>query len=337
MPQVVTKRIGSARASLAAGIAGLSLLAALVAGAPARAEEPMVVGLITKTDTIPFFVKMREAATEEAKKHGVKLVASTGKFDGDTESQVAAIENLISVGAKGILITPSNSTAILSAVKEARAKGIVVIALDTPTEPADAVDATFATDNFKAGEYQGAYAKQALGGKAPKIVMLDGTSGSSVSELRHDGYLKGMGLAKGDPAILGAQFTNGATDKAQAAMENLLAAHPDINAVYSINETAAAGAYAAIKAAGLEKDIVLTAIDGGCAGVKNVHDGKTAATVMQFPRKMAALGLAAIVEAAKGGKKPAGFVDTGAEVITDKPVEGIPSKDTKFGAEACWG
>ncbi|KQT61224.1 MULTISPECIES: substrate-binding domain-containing protein [unclassified Aureimonas] len=323
---------------LAQGVAGALILSAAVSGAAssARAEE-MVVGLITKTDTIPFFVKMREAATEEAGKLGVKLVASTGKFDGDTESQVAAIENLISLGAKGIMITPSNSTAILSAVKEARDKGIIVIALDTPTEPPEAVDATMATDNFKAGEYQGTYARLALGGKAPKIVMLDGTSGSSVSELRHDGYLKGMGLAEGDPAIVGAQFTNGATDKAQAAMENLLAAHPDINAVYSINETAAAGAYAAIKAAGLENDIVLTAIDGGCAGVKNVADGKTAATVMQFPRKMAALGVKAIVDAAKGGAKPSGFIDTGSEVITDKPFAELPSKDTAFGAKACWG
>lgn len=304
---------------------------------PAHAEDPIIVGLITKTDTIPFFVKMREAATEETDKLGIKLVASTGKFDGDNEAQVAAIENLISIGAKGILITPSNSTGVLSAVKEARDKGILVIALDTATDPADAVDATFATDNFKAGESQGTYAKLALAGKEPKLVMLDGTSGSTVSEQRHGGYLKSMGLKDGDPAILATEFTNGATDKAQAAMENILAAHPDVNVVYSINETAASGAYAAIKAAGLEDQIVLTAIDGGCAGVENVKEGKVAATVMQFPRKMAALGVQAIVEFAKTGKKPAGFVDTGAEVITDKPFAELPAKDTKFGAEACWG
>lgn len=89
---------------------------------PAFADEQITIGLITKTDTIPFFVKMREAAMEETEKLGVKLVASTGKFDGDNEAQVAAIENLISIGAKGILITPSNSTGVLSAVKEAREK-----------------------------------------------------------------------------------------------------------------------------------------------------------------------------------------------------------------------
>lgn len=226
---------------------------------------------------------------------------------------------------------------MLNAVKEARDKGILVIALDTATDPADAVDATIATDNFKAGVSQGEYAKLALGDKAPKIAMLDGTSGSTVSEQRHAGYLKSMNLKDGDPAIVAHEFTNGATDKAQAAMENLLAAHPDINAVYSINETAAAGAYAAIKAAGLEDQIVLTAIDGGCAGVQNVKDGKVAATVMQFPRKMAALGVHAIVDFVKSGKKPSGFIDTGAEVITDKPFSSQPAKDTKFGAEACWG
>jgi fructose transport system substrate-binding protein len=333
----VGARLVSRRAVLASGLCAAIIAATGALGGNAFAEDQMIIGLITKTDTIPFFVKMREAAEEETSKLGVKLVASTGKFDGDNESQVAAIENLISLGAKGILITPSNSTGVLAAVAEARAKGILVIALDTATDPADAVDATFATDNFKAGEYQGTYAKLSLAGKEPKLIMLDGTAGSTVSDLRHNGYLKAFGLKDGDPAIIGAEYTNGATDKAQAAMENLLAAHPDVNAVYTINETAAAGAYAAIKAAGLEDQIVLTAIDGGCTGVQNVKDGMTKATVMQFPRKMAAMGVLAIVEYAKTGKKPAGFVDTGSEVITDKPFTELPSKDTEFGAKACWG
>jgi fructose transport system substrate-binding protein len=306
----------------------------------ANAAEPsneILIGLVTKTEVNPYFVKLRQAATAEAEKHGAKLLARFGKFDGDNDGQVAAIENFISAGVKGILITPSNSTGILGAVKKARDKGILVIGLDTATDPADAVDATLATDNFQAGVLQGQYARKALGDKTPKLAMLDGAPGGTVDVQRHDGFLKGFGIKEGDPVIVGKQNTHGALDEGQTAMENLLTAHPDINVVYTINEPAAEGAYAAIKKAGKQKDIVLTSIDGGRLGVQYVKDGKIAATVMQFPKKMAARGVDYVVDFVKTGKKPSGFIDTGAELITDKPFSDLPSKDTKFGIENCWG
>lgn len=320
---------------LVAGLALIALFGPLTAAW--AAPEQIIIGLVTKTEVNPFFVKMRQAATAEAEKQGAKLIARAGKFDGDNEGQVAAVEALISAGAKGILITPNNSTGVLGVVKKARDKGILVIALDTATDPPDAVDATFATDNFQAGVLQGKYARRALGDKAPKLAMLDGTPGGTVDTFRHNGFLEGFGLKEGDPAIVGRQNTHGALDEGQTAMENLLSAHPDINVVYTVNEPAAEGAYAAIKAAGKTKDIVLTSIDGGRLGVQYVRDGKIAATVMQFPLIMATRGVDAVVDYVKTGKKPSGFINTGAMLITDKPFEGLPSKDTKWGLENCWG
>jgi fructose transport system substrate-binding protein len=303
----------------------------------AGAGGEILIGLVTKTEVNPYFVKLREAATAEAEKKGAKLIARFGKFDGDNEGQVAAVEALMSAGVKGILITPNNSTGMLGVIKKARDKGILVIALDTATDPADAVDATLATDNFEAGVLQGKYARKALGDKTPKLAMLDGTPGGTVDDQRHDGFLKGFGLKEGDPAIVGKQITHGAQDQGQTAMENLLTAHPDINVVYTINEPAAEGAYAAIKARGKLKDIVLTSIDGGRLGVQYVKDGKIAATVMQFPKAMATRGVDYVVDYAKTGKKPSGFINTGASLISDKPFSDLPTKDTKWGLENCWG
>jgi fructose transport system substrate-binding protein len=305
--------------------------------ANAAASDEITIGLVTKTEVNPYFVKLRQAATAEAEKKGAKLIARFGKFDGDNEGQVAAIENFISSGVKGILITPSNSTGILKVIKKAREKGILVIGLDTATDPADAVDATLATDNFEAGVLQGQYARKALGDKTPKLAMLDGAPGGTVDIQRHDGFLKGFGIKEGDPAIVGKQNTHGAQDEGQTAMENLLTAHPDINVVYTINEPAAEGAYAAIKARGKLKDIVLTSIDGGALGVQYVKDGKIAATVMQFPKEMASRGVDYVVDFVKTGKKPSGFINTGATLITDKPIQGLPSKDTAWGKQNCWG
>jgi fructose transport system substrate-binding protein len=305
--------------------------------AKAAAGDQILIGLVTKTEVNPYFVKLRQAANAQAEKHGAKLIARFGKFDGDNEGQVAAVEDLISAGVKGILITPNNSTGMLGAIKKARDKGILVIGLDTATDPPDAVDATLATDNFEAGVLQGQYARKALGDKTPKLAMLDGTPGGSVDTQRHDGFLKGFGIKEGDPAIVGKAITHGAQDQGQTGMENLLSAHPDINVVYTINEPAAEGAYAAIKARGKTKDIVLTSIDGGKLGVEYVKGGKIAATVMQFPKIMAAKGVDYVVDYVKTGKKPSGFINTGAMLITDKPFPGLSSKDTKWGLENCWG
>jgi fructose transport system substrate-binding protein len=321
----------------AAAIAMLTGSGGIAPSANAAGSDQIAIGLVTKTEVNPYFVKLRQAATAEAEKQGAKLIARFGKFDGDNEGQVAAVEDLISAGVKGILITPNNSTGMLGIIKKARDKGILVIALDTATDPADAVDATLATDNFEAGKLQGEYAKKALGNKAPKLAMLDGTPGATVDVQRHDGFLKGFGLKEADRAIVGKQNTHGAQDEGQTAMENLLTAHPDINVVYTINEPAAEGAYAAIKARGKLKDIVLTSIDGGRLGVQYVKDGKIAATVMQFPKIMATRGVDYVVEYVKSGKKPSGFINTGASLITDKPFSGLPSKDTKWGLENCWG
>ena len=127
---------------------------------------------------------------------------------------MAAIENLIQQGAKGILVTPNNSTGLIASLKKAKEKGILVIALDTETDPKDAVDATYATNNVTAGELQGKYVKAALGGTAPKILMMDGTAGGTVDEMRHRGFLQGIGVVEGDPAILGKANTNGDQNKA---------------------------------------------------------------------------------------------------------------------------
>lgn len=295
------------------------------------------IGLVTKTETNPFFVTMREAAQAKGEADGISVTALAGEFDGDNEGQVSAIENLISQDVDGILITPNNSTGILGAIEQARQQGIVVIALDTATDPEDAVDATFATDNLQAGVLQGQYVRAALGDEEPQLIMLDGTPGGTVDTFRHDGFLEGIGLAEGDPEILGVEATNGDQNNAQAAMENLIQRSPDVNAVYTINEPAARGGYAALEAAGLADGVVIGSIDGGCAGVQDVADGRYAATVMQFPRAMVEQGMDAVVASVESGEPPTGFTDTGSVVITDDPVEGIESEDTAWGLENCWG
>lgn len=131
----------------AAPTGGSAPTAASASGGAAPSGD-IIVGLITKTETNPFFVKMKEGAQAKADELKVKLLTGAGAKDGDNEGQVTALENMVNAGAKGILITPSDTKAIVPSIQKARAKGVLVIALDTATEPQDAVDALFATNNF---------------------------------------------------------------------------------------------------------------------------------------------------------------------------------------------
>ena len=122
--------------TLKGGLMAAAAVAALAAG-PAFAQD-ISACLITKTDTNPFFVKMKEGAQAKADELGMTLKAYAGRVDGDNESQVAAIETCIADGAKGILLVPSDTKAIVDIGQEgSRAPGSMVIALDTPLEPID--------------------------------------------------------------------------------------------------------------------------------------------------------------------------------------------------------
>jgi fructose transport system substrate-binding protein len=185
-----------------------------------------------------------------------------------------------------------------------------------------------------------------MAGKPAKIATLDLAPGITVGVLRHNGFLSGYGVPNidasmkeqaTDTSVVCSQDTAGDQAKGQTAMETCLQKDPDINLVYTINEPAAFGAYTALKAAGKDKDVLIVSVDGGCKGVQGVVDGQIGATSQQYPLKMAELGINAVVDYAKSGKKVSGYTDTGVTLITDKAAQGVDSNDTKFGLENCWG
>ncbi|MDX1657643.1 MAG: substrate-binding domain-containing protein [Nitriliruptorales bacterium] len=309
--------------------------------------DKVIVGLITKNETNPFFVKMREGAQAKADELGVELRAFAGEGDEDNASQVAAIEDLISIGAAGLLITPADTTAIVPTVERAREAGLIVIALDTPLDPIDAADATFATDNFRAGELIGIWARETVDDPDnAKIALLNITPQQpTVGVLRNQGFLTGFGVDIGDPnqwgdeddpRIVGQDVTNGNEEGGRAAMERLIALDPDIDVVYTLNEPAAAGAKLALDAAGL--DPIIVSIDGSCPGVQDVADGNIGATSMQFPLEMASLGVEAIATGEIPENSPGlEFYNTGVELITDNPVDAVESQSSEWGLDNCWG
>jgi fructose transport system substrate-binding protein len=309
----------------------------VLAGVSAQSSVKPIIGLITKNGTNPFFVTMKAGAQKAADDGGAQLLTAAGTGDGDNASQVAALNKMVVAGARTVLITPSDTQAIVPAIQSARAKGVQIIALDSTTDPKSAVNAIFATNNLRAGYLIGQYAKAAFGKKRAVIALLDLAPGLSVGLARHNGFLKGFGLADDDVRIVCTQDTNGEQELGRQAMTQCLKRNPTINLVYTINEPAAAGAYEAVAAAGKQRQVSIVSIDGGCSGVLGVQAGHFAATAQQYPLRMASLGVEAGLRYAKTGKKADGYVDTGVQLITDQAAPGVKSSNTAFGLQNCWG
>jgi ABC-type sugar transport system substrate-binding protein len=322
--------------------------------------DSIAVTLITKNSSNPFFVAMTEGAKKAGESEGVDITVAAGKEDGDEATQIQAIEDAQARGDDGILITP-NGPGVNEAMTKARDAGLYVIALDTPPDPADTVDITFATDNFTAGELIGQWTAAQLGGEKATIALLDLFNDTivSVDYNRDQGFLTGMGIdtadvevngdeeatgsySGGDYEIVCNEPTDGAEDGGRTAMESCLNKNPDINVVYTINEPAAVGAHAALEQAGGTDGVLIVSVDGGCDGVQQVKDGIIGATSQQYPLKMAELGVEAIATIAGGGDAPAtteglDFYDTGVALVTDQAADGVESIDTTEGADLCWG
>jgi fructose transport system substrate-binding protein len=321
------------------------------------------VSLIIKTQTNPYFVSMKQAALAEAKKAGAHLSVAAGNADGDTQTQINAIDTAIARGDKGILIT-SNGPAVNAALRQAKDYGLFVIALDTPLDPVKTADITYATNNFQAGKLIGGYAAQRLNGQKAVIAMLDLYDDQvvSVDTGRDHGFLTGMGIDPGSKTLNAKeaksgqytggkggsyqiachQATQGAVDGGRKAMEQCLSRNPDINVVYTINEPAGEGAYAALKADNHQDKTFIVSIDGSCQGMSDVEKGIFAADATQYPGKMAQLGVTAIADVGKGRKPPSlpsgqDYLDTGTKLVTAKPLPGVQSESVEDGKKACWG
>lgn len=352
-------KLFSRRTAAIVAVAAASMLVLSACSKSDSGSDKVAVSLITKDQSNPFFVAMIKGATAKAESLGVELTVSSGKDESDYAGQISAIENAISAKHAGILIVPV-STEVNAAITKARDAGLFVIALDTPPDPADIVDITFATDNCEAGRLIGQWTAKKLAGKKATIALLDIFDDRivSVDYCRDNGFLEGMGIDVKDPKVMGDEaktgkysggdyeivgnVATGANEEGgRTGLEKLLAKNKKINVVYTINEPTAIGACAAAKAAGVKIDAMVS-VDGGGAGIGAVKSGCINATSQQYPLLMADLGVQAIYDIVKNGTKPSvseglDFFNTGVKLITDDPQEGVPSESTEYGLANAWG
>ena len=263
------------------------------------ADRPRVVGASLLTQTHVFYQDMVAAMREEAPQHNLSLRLQFAEFD--SRRQNDQIETFIAQGVDAILIAPTDSSGVAPVIAEARAKGIPVFTTDIAAHGADVVS-HIASENERGGELLAAYLAELLGGEG-KVVIIDHPSVASVQD-RTRGFERELAKHPG-MRIVQRVPGEGQRDKALRAAQDILQAHPDLDAIFGINDDSALGALAAVEAAGLQDRIVIVGFDGTPEAAAAIAAGKALkADAVQYPRKIGRKNLEIIAAYLRGEPVP---------------------------------
>ncbi|WP_370670964.1 ribose ABC transporter substrate-binding protein RbsB [Bacillus badius] len=262
---------------------------------PAKKDklEDIKIGLSVSTLNNPFFVSLKDGVVKEAKKNQMETIVVDAQ--NDSAKQINDVEDLIQQGVDVLLINPTDSSAISTAVQSANAIGIPVITLDRSAEKGDVVTLV-ASDNVKGGQMAGDFIVEKLG-EGAKVAELEGVPGASATRERGKGFHL---TADKKLEVVAKQSADFDRTKGLNVMENILQGHPDIQAVFAHNDEMALGAIEAIASSG--KDILVIGFDGNDDAIKSVKAGQMAATVAQQPELIGQLAVQAAADTMKGKK-----------------------------------
>ncbi|XVY16580.1 ribose ABC transporter substrate-binding protein RbsB [Bacillus subtilis] len=256
-------------------------------------KKEFTIGLSVSTLNNPFFVSLKKGIEKEAKKRGMKVIIVDAQ--NDSSKQTSDVEDLIQQGVDALLINPTDSSAISTAVESANAVGVPVVTIDRSAEQGK-VETLVASDNVKGGEMAAAFIADKLG-KGAKVAELEGVPGTSATRERGSGF---HNIADQKLQVVTKQSADFDRTKGLTVMENLLQGHPDIQAVFAHNDEMALGALEAINSSG--KDILVIGFDGNKDALASIKNGKLSATVAQQPELIGKLATEAADDILHGKK-----------------------------------
>ncbi|WP_270179744.1 ribose ABC transporter substrate-binding protein RbsB [Alkalihalobacillus sp. CinArs1] len=253
--------------------------------------EDIKLGLSVSTLNNPFFVSMKNGVEAEAKAQGMEVVVVDAQ--NDAAKQINDVQDLIQQGVDALLINPTDSSAISTAVQSANSLGIPVVTLDRSAEEGE-VATLVSSDNEKGGEMAGKFLVEQLG-EGAKVAELEGVPGASATRERGAGF---HNIADEKLDVVAKQTANFDRTEGLNTMENLLQGNPGIEAVFAHNDEMALGAYQAIQSSG--KDVLVVGFDGNEDAINSIKDGKLSATVAQQPEKIGSLAVQAAMDVLQG-------------------------------------
>ena len=294
-------------------VAVLLVLVALLGGcnreSASSGASAQRIAFVMKTLNHPFFLDMQRGAEEAAQKAGIQLVVQAAEREIDVEKQMQIIENLLQTGVKALIVTPSGSREIASAIVKANRANVPVIVVDTRVDPKIAaenklkIDSFIGSDNYEGGRLAGEHIVKITGGKA-RVAVLEGIPGHETGDSRLRGFKDALQKHTG-MTIVASQPANWERDQGFTVFQNMLQAHPDVDALFACNDLMALGAVEAIAAAGRSGRIRVVGFDALDDARKAIDAGRMDASMAQSPRDMGRLGVEAAARLLKGETVPA--------------------------------
>jgi ribose transport system substrate-binding protein len=281
---------------------------------PAHSQGKVKLGFITKFPVDFFFTLVGGAKTWQKSHKNVSVTYAQGKSATDDAGEIAAIQNMVASGVKGIAITPT-SPAVIPALKKAKKAGVKIVLMDNDLPTWSGKTSVVATNNLVGGKLAGKWLATKL--KAGDTLgILEGVPGVPALDARVTGMLSGLGALKSQIKVVSKLETDCDQTKGAAAAQTMLTANPKLTAIYSACGPPALGAIQSIKHANIDPgDIILVGFDGLPDEVAAIKAGTESASVAQHPVKIGSLGIATVYNAVIGKKVPKN-VDTGTEMIT---------------------
>jgi ABC-type sugar transport system substrate-binding protein len=302
-------------AVVVAALAAVTVVGTTTASAePAKKQETIKLGFITKFPVDFYFTLVNAAKKWDKATPGAEVIYASGKSGTDDAGEIAAIQNMVAQGVKGIAITPT-SPAVSAALDKAIKAGVKVVLIDNDIPKWKKKSSVVATNNFKGGQLAGKF----LAGKlkaGDTLGILEGNPANPALVERVTGVLSGLGAMKSKIKVVSKLETDCDQTKGATAAQTILTANEGLTAIYSACGPPALGAIQSIKNAGIKPgEIILVGFDASGDEVKAIKAGTETASVAQFPAKMGSLGIATLWASVQGKTVPKN-VDTGTALVT---------------------
>ncbi|MBK9745237.1 MAG: substrate-binding domain-containing protein [Chloroflexi bacterium] len=321
-------------------VAVVALLLVTSASFSLAQDAPLRFGAIIKTEANEYWQAMAAGYEFAAARYGVEVVVGSVPTEADTDEQLALAESYLDQGFDALLvspITPSNLNSALAAATEA---GIPVINVDELIPADAAADAgidialRIASNNYQAGQLAGNYVLANLEAGS-QVAILEGLAGNVSGQARRDGFFD---TVNGTMNVVASQPADWDRTRALDVTTNILQANPDVKAIYAANDTMALGATEAVRAAGLEGQIIIIGTDAVPEALDAIRDGRMTGTVAQYPFEIGVLAVENAIKLAAGRPIPT-RIDAPIRLLTagdlDAPVQPMPDPaigDLSFGA-----
>jgi ribose transport system substrate-binding protein len=273
------------------------LLGVLLLASGCAKQGKKRIAVIPKGRTHLFWQSIHAGAVAASRESNIDIIWNGPATETDFTGQLQIVEAMINQHVDAIILAPIDKTAMVGVVERAGRQNIPVVIFDSGVDTENFVSQV-ATDNYRAGQAGAERIAKILGGKG-KVAMVAVQPGAASTMLREQGFEDAVQKNYPGIQILDKRYGMADFAKSLAVTENMLTAHPDLDALFASNESSTVGAAQALK--GRKGRVRLVGFDSSPTLLEDLQAGLIDSLVVQDPFRMGYESVQAAVKKLQGG------------------------------------